>query len=514
MRGHIQLMVVRAAPCNLILSAMVLRTSDTHEFKGLTDVESMLILPAARLCAALKYLADNPGGDHHYYVGKITSELQLASDILGEYPSTQETPHRIHPVLTVLGMEWMRVAREGRRPSTLENISLESVEESCADLAKKDTNQPPVFYTTDLSALIDRIPKVQHWWNADAKQGERRSNKVKAPAPPGANKDVDPLPRGQPPHGTKRSAAAAVQVEEVPDSDEGGESEPTPREAGKTVDRRVRFKSSDAPPEQRRRLRGDPDSEEGEDTPDELWVARGKDRCDACKQGKKAICEPRWGTRRVSFVCKACARRKKTCNPTRVWRTKVTTLFQTRALPPRRVQIEVTDVPARPTGGAPVIQADDAPQSVQVPSAGTVAVGEKRRRGRDPKAVDTSSRLSAIEASLTALNARFDRTDTDISAIEGHLAALEQTQHELKKMVLLLCGYHAVAAASATPSASTSSTASRTVRFTRPSTPDGPSTSAQAGRAVQHRPPAGRKSGTKRASRPGSRSSSRLNGRA
>ncbi|KAH9074265.1 hypothetical protein EDB83DRAFT_1949255 [Lactarius deliciosus] len=160
------------ALCNLILSAMVLRASDTHD---LTDVESMLILPAARLCAALKYLADNPGGDHRYYVGKITSELQLASDILGEYASTQETPHRIHPVLTVLGKEWMRVASKGRRPSTLENISLESVEESCADLAKRDPNQPHVFYTTDLSALIDRIPKVQHWWNADAKQDERAS---------------------------------------------------------------------------------------------------------------------------------------------------------------------------------------------------------------------------------------------------------------------------------------------------------------------------------------------------
>ncbi|KAH9165128.1 hypothetical protein EDB89DRAFT_2013073 [Lactarius sanguifluus] len=490
---------------------MVLRTSDTHEFKGLTDVESMLILPAARLCAALKYLADNPGGDHRYYVGKITSELQLASDILGEYASTQETPHRIHPVLTVLGKEWMRMASKGRRPSTLENISLESVEESCADLAKRDPNQPHVFYTADLSALIDRIPKVQHWWNADAKQDERRSNKVKASAPPGANKDVDPLPRGQPPRGTKRSAATAVQVEEVPDSDDDGENEPTPREAGKTVDPPVRFNSPDAPPKQRRRLRGDPDSEEGEDAPDELWVARGKDRCDACKQGKKAVCEPRWGTQRISFVCKACARRKKTCNPTRVWRTIVATLFQPKALPPPSVQTEVTDVPARPTDGAPVIQADDVPQNVQ---AGTVAVDEKRRRGRDSKAVDTSSRLSAIEASLTALNARFDRTDTDISAIEGHLAALEQTQHELKKKVLLLCGYHAVAAAPATPFASSSSTASRTVRFTTPSTPDGLSTSAQAGQAVQHRPPASRKSGIKRESKPGSRSSSRLNGRA
>ncbi|KAH9026202.1 hypothetical protein EDB85DRAFT_1979997 [Lactarius pseudohatsudake] len=123
-----------------------------------------------------------------------------------------------------------------------------------------------------------------------------------------------------------------------------------------------------------------------------------------------------------------------------------------------------------------------------------------------PPAVDTNSRLSAIEASLTALNARFDRTDIDISTIKGHqekqvesLAALERTQRELKKMVLMLCGYHAVLAAPTPPSASTSSTASRSVRFATPSTDgDSSTSSAQPGRAVQHRPRAGRKSGTKR----------------
>ncbi|KAH9026205.1 hypothetical protein EDB85DRAFT_1980024 [Lactarius pseudohatsudake] len=172
-------------------------------------------------------------------------------------------------------------------------------------------------------------------------------------------------------------------------------------------------------------------------------------------------------------------------------------------------------------------------------------VGAKRRRGRPrgskakegsvcvlynrrgvtlpaPPAVDTNSRLSAIEASLTALNARFDRTDTDVSAIKGlqekqveSLAALERTQRELKKMVLMLCGYHAVLAAPTAPSASTSSAAPRIVRFATPSTDEGSSTSsAQPGRAVQHRPRAGRKSGTKRRSRSGLRSSPRLNRRA
>ncbi|KAH9165125.1 hypothetical protein EDB89DRAFT_340152 [Lactarius sanguifluus] len=108
-----------------------------------------------------------------------------------------------------------------------------------------------------------------------------------------------------------------------------------------------------------------------------------------------------------------------------------------------------------------------------------------------PPAVDTNSRLSAIEASLTALNTRFDRTDTDISTIKRHqekqvesLVALERTQRELKKMVLMLCGYHAVLAAPTAPSASTSSTASRIVRFATPSTDEGSSTSsAQSGRA-------------------------------
>ncbi|KAH8987910.1 hypothetical protein EDB92DRAFT_1874967 [Lactarius akahatsu] len=83
-------------------------------------------------------------------------------------------------------------------------------------------------------------------------------------------------------------------------------------------------------------------------------------------------------------------------------------------------------------------------------------------------------------------------------------------------MVLMLCGYHAVAAAPTTSSASTSSTASHIVRSTNPSTYVGSSTSStQSGRvATQYRPPAGRKSGTKRANRSRLRSSPRLNLRA
>ncbi|KAH9164856.1 hypothetical protein EDB89DRAFT_386596 [Lactarius sanguifluus] len=46
---------------NLIFIAMARRRSDTHELRGLTEAKSMLILPAARLYAALNYLVDNPG---------------------------------------------------------------------------------------------------------------------------------------------------------------------------------------------------------------------------------------------------------------------------------------------------------------------------------------------------------------------------------------------------------------------------------------------------------------------
>jgi len=106
--------------------------------------------------------------------------------------------------------------------------------------------------------------------------------------------------------------------------------------------------------------------------------------------------------------------------------------------------------------------------------------------------VDTDTRLLAIEAGLTAMDARLD---TGISDIKGHqarqvesLAELERTQKELKKMVLILCGYQAFTAASAAPSASTSSsTASRIVRFTTPTTAEGSSTSsAQSGQAGKY----------------------------
>ncbi|KAH9027047.1 hypothetical protein EDB84DRAFT_1609137 [Lactarius hengduanensis] len=439
--------------------------SDTDELKGLTEAESMLILPAARLCAALIYLAVNPGGDSLHYAGKTSSELQSVSDIFREYPSTQEAPHRIHPVLTIVGKRWRRAAREGRPPK-LEDISLESVEKGCADLAKRHPNQPPVFYSADLSTLLDRIPKVQHWWKSKAKQGGGRSNKEKAKGkasiPADANSDVDPPPRGQLPRGTKRSAAAVAQSEEEPDEDDDREIETTPWKAGKTV-HRVRFQSPDAPPKQRRRLEDDPDVEESDDEPVELWVARGEDRCDACKERNIRVCEPQWGAPRSS-ACKTCARKKQTCRSTRVWRNELANLFQCKPQGPLLDQAEVTlaDVPARPAGGAPAIQVDDVPQSVE----GTVAAGAGRRRVKGsngcatrlplysthadpssaaPPVVDTNSRLSAIEASLAALNARLDRTDTDISAIKGHqekqvesLAALERTQHDLKKMVFML----------------------------------------------------------------------------
>ncbi|KAH9165135.1 hypothetical protein EDB89DRAFT_2246885 [Lactarius sanguifluus] len=262
---------------------------------------------------------------------------------------------------------------------------------------------------------------------------------------------------------------------------------------GKTAAHRVRFQSPDAPPKQRRRLGDDPDVEESDDEPVELWVARGEDCCDACKQRNIRVCEPQWGAPRSS-ACKTCARKKQTCRSTRVWRNELANLFQCKPQPEGslRDQAEVTEVPARPAGGAPAIQVDDAPQSVE----GTVA-GYRRAKGSNgsaPPVVDTNSRLSAIEASLAALNARLDRTDTDISAIKGHqekqvesLAALERTQHDLKKMVLMLCGYHAVAAAPTAPSASTSSTAPHIVRSTNPSIYVGSSTSStQSGRVGKH----------------------------
>ncbi|KAI9438673.1 hypothetical protein H4582DRAFT_1950166 [Lactarius indigo] len=423
---------------------MASQRSDTHDLRGLTEAESMLILPAARLCAALNYLAYNPGGDSLYYAEKTSGELQLVTDISREYPSTQEAPHRIHPVLRIVGKRWRRTACGGRSPK-LEDISLESIKKSCANLAKRDPNQPPVFYSTDLSTLVDRIPRVQHWWKTDAKQREGRSNK-------GKTKDKAPVPLDP---NTDRSAAA------VSDEEDDGE-RPSPY--------RVRFQSPDAPPKQRRRL--------------------GDDRCDACKQRNVPVCEPQWDARR-SFACKTCARRKTACRTTRVWQTEITNWFQCMPQGPRHVQADVTNVPARPASGAPAVQADDVPVLLE----GTVAMGAGAGHGRAigpnaaPPAVDTNSRLSAIEASLIALNVRLDRTDTDISAIKGHqtkqveiLAALERTQDDLKKMVLMLCGYHAVSAAP--------------------------------GRAVQHSPPASRKSETKPASRFGLRSSPRLNRRA
>jgi len=60
--------------CNIHLT-MAPRTSNTLGLKGLTEAESMLILPAARLCAALNYQADNPGGDYRHYARKASSEL-------------------------------------------------------------------------------------------------------------------------------------------------------------------------------------------------------------------------------------------------------------------------------------------------------------------------------------------------------------------------------------------------------------------------------------------------------
>ncbi|KAH9074268.1 hypothetical protein EDB83DRAFT_2355859, partial [Lactarius deliciosus] len=372
----------------LILSAMARWRSDTDELKGLTEAESMLILPAARLCAALIYLAVNPGGDSLHYAGKTSSELQSVTDIFREYPSTQEAPHRIHPVLTIVGKRWRRAAREGRPPK-LEDISLESVEKGCADLAKSHPNQPPVFYSADLSTLLDRIPKVQHWWKSKAKQGQGRSNlnkekaKGKASIPADANSGVDPPPRGQLPRGTKRSAAAVAQPEEEPDEDDDREIEATPWKAGKTVAHRVRFQSPDAPPKQRRRLGDDPDVEESDDEPVELWVARGEDRCDACKQRNIRVCEPQWGAPRSS-ACKTCARKKQTCRSTRAWRNELANMFQCKPQGPLSDQAEVTEVPARPAGGAPAIQVDDIPQSGEGTSRSTYFMSFMSLRSPDP----------------------------------------------------------------------------------------------------------------------------------
>ncbi len=77
------------------------------------------------------------------------------------------------------------------------------------------------------------------------------------------------------PRGTKRSAAVATHIDEVPDEVRGGESEPGPRRmvtpVGRTT-RRVRFQSPlESPPNKRHRV-GD-DLETAEAALDEPWVA-------------------------------------------------------------------------------------------------------------------------------------------------------------------------------------------------------------------------------------------------
>ncbi|KAF8259038.1 hypothetical protein EI94DRAFT_1054645 [Lactarius quietus] len=457
-------------------------SSALNALTNLTKIEEVVMRAAARLFTALEYREENPGGDFRHYLDRIPLELHLVTEMfqLAQTRSESEDSHRLqaafHPVLTAVGQLW-RAAEDEDRPPRLEDISLADIRKTCATMAKKyrDSEYPPIFFETDLSRLAYALPQTDHWWLLPPPKARSQDMSNKGKAHLRAPRDVDTAPRHVPPRGTKRSAAFVAQDEEHTDEGNGGKNKTSLRKVGKAGTRRTVIRASSSPPPQRRRVEEEAESE-SEESSTEQWVARGKDRCEGCKRLDLPACEPQWQALQgfsSCKACKACARKKIACKPTKVWMEKVAAHNQKWIWRKRPTQV---------VNNAPETQADGASESAEGPSA-AMTTTSRRRRGKPPKATDAAPTAVAISPQLTKMHEIITAIDTHIqlmdvrieaeisdlkACIEGHsasLATLERTQQELRNMLLMLCGQHAITVASAMPSTSASSSFSPVVGF-------------------------------------------------
>ncbi|KAI9442071.1 hypothetical protein BJY52DRAFT_1194814 [Lactarius psammicola] len=245
--------------------------------------------------------------------------------------------------------------------------------------------------------------RPDHNNSGDGLRHSGRINKGKAPAPP----DVEPVPALQQ-RGKKCSTVEST-----------GDSDKTARRAVAPPSRRVVVKS---PPEAHRpkqRLRigedgqaAEPVLSEEQDTgaPEGVWVGRGEDRCNECKQSNETLCVPQWGTTKPSKACTYCAGRKRSCHPTKEW------LRQVDKLRPDRVG-------QRKAPG-------QAPLAVQGTDAADTGIATRHHRAPkkqpSPQAVANQDlRMATLEESVQELT-------------ESH-KKLMGTQKQLISMMLAVC---------------------------------------------------------------------------
>ncbi|KAI9441098.1 hypothetical protein BJY52DRAFT_1229420 [Lactarius psammicola] len=382
---------------------------------SLSQPEKLLFAIAVRLNTAIQYLADNPGGNNSWFISGITAEMKEIAAIYAQYPQDGGVRHRVHGVIGVVAKEW-KIAEEENRSPDVGKLSVKAVDKCCANTVKHYPQWPSVLHSTDLSEYVEEQPQEKLWWELpgspmdmsaeDSGDGLRRSgriNKGKAPAPP----DVEPVPALQQ-RGKKRSAVEST-----------GDSDKTARRAVVPPSRRVVVKS---PPEARRpkqRLRigedgqaAEPVLSEEQDTgaPEGVWVGRGEDRCNECKQSNETLCVPQWGATKPSKACTYCAGRKRSCHPTKEW------LRQVDKLRPDRVG-------QRKAPG-------QAPPAVQGTDAADTGIATRRRRAPkkqpSPQAVANQDvRMAALEESVQELT-------------ESH-KKLMGTQKQLISMMLAVC---------------------------------------------------------------------------
>lgn len=398
---------------------MAPRTSGPSALNGLTKIEEVVMRAAARLLTALEYREENPGGDFQHYLERIPLELELVSKMFQLAETRLETRLRFqttpHPVLTIVGQLWRDAADEGRHPR-LEDISLADIRKTCATMAKKHPDKPSVFFAKDLSRLAYALPRTDHWWLPPSDVGRRSqglSNKRKVPK---ALMDIDS------PSATKRSASLVAQAEEQVDNkkNKDGKSKANPQKAGTAVSRRivqVVIQSPKIAPQRRKRRRVEEDvesqkrdsEERDEETSVEPWVGKGQDRCERCRKLNLPACEPQWQAKRPFNSCKACARSKLACKPTKIWKEKVAVSNQELVW-------------------------------LRGPSQAGIEAASGRRQGRRlkvaktaPPAVIIDTPVITIQAQvITAINARLQVMDQGIkeeisdlkTCIEGHSASL------------------------------------------------------------------------------------------
>ncbi|KAI9457972.1 hypothetical protein BJY52DRAFT_1270679 [Lactarius psammicola] len=195
------------------------------------------------------------------------------------------------------------------------------------------------------------------------------------------------------PRGTKRSAAVAGHIDEMPNEDQGGDSEPGPRKmvtlAGRRRTTRVRFQSPlESPPSQRHRV-GD-DLETAETSPDGLWVAMGEDRCKPCKLVGREVCKPQWNASKICKPCVFCTGQSWSCNPPDSWLEKAATELRLKQARPKTHEDTTDDAP---------IEVGESPETAE-PASSTTEVEVVKHQSRPQKGSKAAQATLDHEARL------------------------------------------------------------------------------------------------------------------